>query len=121
MKIARKIASLASAATITIIVALIPVAATAQWANYPTKGIPRLPDGKPNLAAPAPKTADGKPDLSGIWQPNGPKYVQNIAADLKPEDVPFQPWAEALFNERKGGAHSKEESDANCLPPGVPK
>jgi len=40
---------------------------SAQWLNYATPGIPRLPDGKPNLAAPAPRTADGKPDLSGIW------------------------------------------------------
>jgi hypothetical protein len=39
----------------------------AQWLNYPTPGIPRLPDGKPNLAAPAPRTADGKPDLTGVW------------------------------------------------------
>ena len=28
---------------------------TAQWLNYPTPGIPRTPDGKPNLAAPAPR------------------------------------------------------------------
>ena len=27
----------------------------AQWLNYPTPGIPRLPDGKPNLSAPAPR------------------------------------------------------------------
>jgi len=33
----------------------------AQWLNYPTPGIPRLPDGKPNLTAPAPRTSDGKP------------------------------------------------------------
>src|SRR5215470_3794074 len=32
----------------------------AQRLNYPAPGIPRLPDGKPNLAAPAPKAADGK-------------------------------------------------------------
>jgi hypothetical protein len=39
----------------------------AQWLNYPTRGVPRLPDGKPDLTAPVPRTADGKPDLSGIW------------------------------------------------------
>ncbi len=38
----------------------------AQWVNYPTPGLPRLPDGKPNLSAPAPLTAGGKPDLSGL-------------------------------------------------------
>ena len=40
----------------------------AQWAPYPTPGIPRTADGKPNLSAPTPKTADGKPDLTGIWE-----------------------------------------------------
>jgi hypothetical protein len=34
----------------------------AQWLNYPTPGMPRLPNGQPNLAAPAPRTADGKPE-----------------------------------------------------------
>lgn len=39
----------------------------AQWLNYPTPGIPRLADGKPNMSAPAPRATDGKPDLSGVW------------------------------------------------------
>ena len=39
----------------------------AQWAPFPTRGVPRTPTGEPNLTAPAPRTADGKPDLSGIW------------------------------------------------------
>jgi len=40
----------------------------AQWANYPTRGVPKGPDGKPNLTAPTPRTADGKPDLTGLWE-----------------------------------------------------
>jgi hypothetical protein len=91
-----------------------------QWKNLPQAGIPRLADGKPNLAAPPPRLANGTPDLSGIWEPN-PKYVRDLAADLKPGDVPFQPWAKALYDQRADGSHSKEDPDANCLPQGVPK
>ena len=92
-----------------------------QWTKLPTTGIPRTADGKVNLSAPAPRTREGKPDLSGIWEPNENKYVRNIAADLKPEQVPFQPWAKALYDQRTDGSHSKEDPDANCLPQGVPK
>ena len=94
---------------------------SAQWLKLPDKGIPRTKDGKPNLTAPAPHKADGKPDLSGVWIVPGPKYLQNLAADLKPEDVPMQPWAAALTKDRMSGGHAAEESDANCLPQGVPK
>ena len=70
----------------------------AQWLKYPAPSIPRTPDNKPNLTAPAPRTADGKPDLSGLWQRILAKYEQNIAADLKSEEI--QPWAQALVQER---------------------
>jgi hypothetical protein len=93
----------------------------AQWVKIPTGSIPRGPDGKPNLSAPAPRLPDGRPDLSGIWEPNGNKYVLNIAADLKPGDVPFQPTAKALVDQRADGSHSGEDPIANCLPQGVPR
>ena len=90
---------------------------SAQWLNHPTPGTPRLPDGRPNLSAPAPLTADGKPDLSGVWRGAGPLYRFNIAQDLNPEDV--QPWAEALFLQRVRDSR-KDSPLARCLPVSVP-
>src|SRR5580700_6968360 len=74
--------------------------APAQWLDYPTPGVPRLLDGKPNLTAPAPKTADGKPDLSGIWTTKA-GYTGNIARDLKPGELSFQPWASEVYKHRQ--------------------
>jgi hypothetical protein len=93
----------------------------AQWTKVPPDPIPRTADGKPNLSAPAPHLPNGKPDLSGVWSPNANKYLRDIAVDLKPGEVPFQPWAKALYEQRIDGSHSKEDPDANCLPQGVPK
>ncbi len=94
--------------------------APAQWLNYPTAGLSRTRDGKPDLNASTPKTSDGKPDLSGIWLPPDTTYFMDLAADLKPGDAPYQPWAKALASERQGGVH-KEDPLAQCMPPGVPR
>jgi hypothetical protein len=77
--------------------------------------MPRTPDGKPNLSAPAPRTAYGKPDLSGLWGMNPGPYA-NIATDLKPEDV--QPWADALVKQRAGTFGRDDPSASQCLPQG---
>src|ERR1700691_2010913 len=94
---------------------LILITMMAQWLNYPTPGIPRLPGGRPNLTAPAPRTADGKPDLSGLWNRISPKYRVNIAADLKPGEV--QPWAKTLVQQRTEDL-GKDSMGARCLPSG---
>jgi hypothetical protein len=108
---------LSGAFAVAMLASLLPTASAAQWLNYPTPGIPRLPDGKPNLSAPAPRTADGKPDLSGVWRGAGPLYRFNIAQDLKPEDI--QPWAEELFLKRVRDSR-KDSPLARCLPVSVP-
>jgi hypothetical protein len=97
---------------------LIP--ASAQWLNYPTAGIPRTADGKPNLSASPPKTPDGKPDLSGIWMAEDQRFFGNLATGLKPEDVLLQPWAKALQQQRLDNAHA-DDPLARCLPHGVPR
>src|SRR5215813_10177984 len=109
--------ALPSVVVLAILVSLLPATAEAQWFNYPTPGTPRLPDGKPNLAAPAPRTPDGKPDLSGVWRGAGPIYRFNIANDLGPDAV--QPWAEDLFLNRVRD-NRKDSPLARCMPVSVP-
>ncbi|PYS10953.1 MAG: hypothetical protein DMG15_19325 [Acidobacteria bacterium] len=110
---------LAILSSIVILVLICPPV-YGQWVKIPS-AIPRGPDGKPNFSAPAPRLPDGHLDLSGIWESGGGKYIQDIAADLKPGDVPFQPWAKTLVDQRADGSHSGEDPFANCLPQGVPR
>jgi hypothetical protein len=82
-------------------VAVAAPSASAQWTKVPVAKIPRTADGKPDLSAPTPRLPDGTPDLTGVWSPKDNKYARDISADSRPDDVPFQPWAKALFEERR--------------------
>ena len=110
--------------------ALATSALPAQWLNHPAQGIPRHPDGKANLSAPAPRTADGRPDLSGIWASQCGIYGRDdcfvrslffdLAKDLKPEDVQMTPWASAIQRQREARNHV-DDPYGYCLPPGTPR
>jgi len=66
---------------------------------------------------PTPRTKDGKPDLSGIWSPDG-KFSSDFAKALKPgEKILMLPPAEKLMRARK----PKDDPAASCLPMGVPR
>ena len=65
---------------------------------------------------PAPRTADGKPDLSGIWAAAG--YTTDITKDLKPGELSMTPWAEALYLQRRAN-QSKDDPEGLCLPEGA--
>ena len=85
--------------------------AFAQWLDHPTPGITRTKDGKPDLAAPAPRTADGKPDLSGLWQIDGLGFATNVT------DTPMRPAADRLFKQRVA-TYANDDPAVGCLPEG---
>jgi hypothetical protein len=96
----------------------------AQWPRAASPKLPHTPDGKVNMNAPTPRTADGHPDLSGVWEESAesemPRLLLNLAADQKLGDVVFLPWADALYKERQAN-NSKDHPGARCLPSGIPE
>lgn len=102
------------------LVAALSTLAAAQWIDFRTPGIPRLPDGQPNLSAPAPRTADGKPDLSGIWQAGRAGqygYDYNVAQNLPAGSV--TPWADSV-REQRVQDFRKDSPLAQCRPVSIP-
>ncbi len=90
---------------------------------------PAAPSPRPAAAKPAwppegptPRTADGKPDLSGNWAPNAIRQNVDLAGVLEKEGtpVPMLPDAAKLHQHRKDTL-SKDDPESLCLPPGVPR
>jgi hypothetical protein len=78
-----------------------------------------------------PRTADGKPDLSGIWQAINTAYIDledHAATSGAPAgagvvvggEIPYQQWA--IEQKRKNYANrDTEDTEAKCYLPGVPR
>jgi len=99
--------------TLVVFLAISALAAgaAAQWKDIPLA---------PRLSAPAPRTANGKPDLSGVWQADGQTYFFDLAAGLKDEDVVMLPRARAEQRRHEDNLHG-DDPLARCLPHGVPR
>jgi hypothetical protein len=109
-----------------ILVLLLPAFLIAQSKKAPAKG-----------ASPVPRTADGKPDLTGVWQPNsrlrGTWEEANAGGFAGPgpppppgtppvrqETAPYQPWAAEKVRE-SFNRRAIDDPTAFCLAPGVPR
>jgi hypothetical protein len=118
-----------------LMLAAIAEPARSQWIKYPTAGVLKTPSGTPNLGAPTPRTADGKPDLSGMWEAENrrllrpcpePRGCGDLAVDEQyvdmgvtiPGGLPYQPWA-AEISKARWAANSKDDPEAHCQPVGA--
>ena len=134
-------------ASLALLTAL-TAAPSAQWPHHPVPGAPRLPDGRVDLAAPAPTFLDGKPDLSGVWE--NPGWREAAVASGAISGVGGAPASRsaggarapvpsiaAFFDvgtllpdglplqpwaralrDRRAADHAKDNPDAHCLPLG---
>jgi hypothetical protein len=78
------------------------------------------------------RTADGKPDLNGIWQAlNSAAWdVQDHSGQLgmppglgvvEGNAIPYQPWAAAKKKENFANRAAADPTEASCFLPGVPR
>jgi len=132
-------------ALVAVVLAASTAGVLAQWDKRTNPNVPRLANGNVNLDAPTPRTSDGHPDLSGLWNrapgdgrgrgraganaanaapppppppPGTPPTATfgNLGANME-GGLPLTPWADALLKKRDG-EKSKENPDANCMPMG---
>ena len=108
--------TLAAAAAAILLSASVAVAQGPGQGRGRAGGAPAASDWPPQ--GPAPRTAAGKPDLTGNWQPNAIR--QNVDMVGAGVEVPMLPAAAEIYKKRKE-ALGKDDPEARCLPPGVPR
>jgi hypothetical protein len=130
-----------TSAIVAVLITAALACAEAQWLNHRDPRIPRKPDGRPSLSAPAPRL-NGKPDLSGLWQAErtpvsefvsvlGPglpaiqpdlndvtKHVINVFWGVKPGEEPMTPAGAAVMQQHQKSG--RDFQSAYCLPTSLP-
>jgi hypothetical protein len=99
------------------------------WSSAPASGQFKAGKKTAPKGQPAPRTADGKVDFSGVYYPpgrgpgdSGVSYSHDIARDYdKTQEVPMLPWAKELVHKRLDQDLSKDDPEGFCLPMGTPR
>jgi hypothetical protein len=120
-----------AALTLTVLVLLHTAAARAQWEPRLGAAVPLTDEGTPDLDAPPPRTVDGKPDFTGVWQGAGGGRAPALQFSAGPPvagfldvaqnvegGLPLTPEAAALLERRRAG-NGAENPEAHCLPMGI--
>ena len=105
-------------ATVAIVLSFVPAGVQAQAVKSAAAGVHRL--------------ADGKPDLSGIWEAlNTASFdIQDHGGQLgippgqgvvEGNEIPYQPWAMAKKKENFANRETADQTEANCYLPGIPR
>jgi len=93
-----------------LLLLLIGSTVNAQWFDWQQQGIPRTADGSVDLAATAPRTFDGKPNISGMWVPG------DASGSLFDLDN-YQDWALEVMREQER-TFFVNDPRFHCLPDG---
>jgi hypothetical protein len=107
----RTLSFIAGTALTLALASLIPAPCLAQAVGGPPEIVPKPASG------PAPRTADGKPDFSGLWQrPYVPDMTKTTRDQQGTADLPF---TEAGLKEWKAYDAAKGDYTGACLPFGL--
>ncbi len=95
-----------------------------------------MANGEPDLAAPAPRTPEGKPDFSGMWFANVPARDYCKEADCiqeermareqinlgikLPDGLPYTEWSKEQMVARRANG-GREDPHTYCMPPNFPR